>query len=298
MSSAAPGRLHAHQRAGQRRLEWALGAMCFVAAIVPLVVLVMLLGKLIVTGVGRLDWDFLTSYGSRHAMKAGVLAGLAGSTWLVALTAAIGVPIGVGAAIWLEELGGRGRSKWVSSLVEANIQNLAGVPSILYGLLGLEVFVRLMGLGRTLIAGALTLALLVLPVVVVTTREGLRTVPRSLREAGLALGATRWQVVRRCVLPLALPHILPGSILAVARALGETAPLVVMGVAVLVNFVPEGLDSEFTALPLQIYNWASRPEPEFLVNSAAAVVVLLGVLLVLNAGAIVLRQRARRNLPQ
>jgi phosphate transport system permease protein len=212
--------------------------------------------------------------------------------------------VGIGAAVWLEEYAesasdrGAGTRRtavgWLSRIVEINIANLAGVPSILYGLLGLGLFVRALGMGRSLLAGACTLALLVLPVVVLASREALRTVPDSLREAAWALGATRWQVVRRVTLPLALPGILTGAILAVSRAMGETAPLVVIGALVYVTFLPTGLSSPFSALPIQIFNWTSRPQAGFQDNAAGGIVVLIATLLLLNAAAIVLRARLQK----
>ncbi|MCL4812966.1 MAG: phosphate ABC transporter permease PstA, partial [Vicinamibacteraceae bacterium] len=194
--------------------------------------------------------------------------------------------------IYLEEYGTNDR---FARLVEVNIANLAGVPSIIYGLLGLGLFVRALGLGRSLIAGALTLALLVLPVVILSTREALRTVPQSLREASYAVGATRWQTIWHQVLPVALPGILTGLILALSRAIGETAPLITIGALTYVPFVPDSLDDPFTVLPIQIFNWVSRPQAEFARNAAAAIIVLLGLLLTMNALAIWLRDRHQRN---
>ena len=242
-------------------------------------------------GLGRLSWDFLTGYPSRRASNAGLLPALAGSLWLMALTAAMAVPVGVGAAIALEEYGGRGR--W-ARLLEINIANLAGVPSIIYGLLGLGLFVRALRWDRSLLAGAATLALLVLPTVILTAREALRAVPMSLREASFALGATRWQTIRHQVLPAALPGMLTGLILAVSRAIGETAPLVVIGALTYVPFVPDGPLSAFTALPIQIFAWVSRPRAGFRVNAAAAILVLLFSLLLINSLAIWARDRAAR----
>jgi phosphate transport system permease protein len=204
------------------------------------------------------------------------------------LTAAIALPLGVGAAIYLEEYGKRSR---LATLIEINIANLAGVPSVIYGLLGLGLFVRTLSMGRSLLAGACTLSLLVLPVVVVASREALRTVPMAIREACLALGATRWQTIRQVVLPLAMPGVMTGCILSVSRAMGETAPLVLVGALSYVTFLPDGVDAPFSALPIQIFNWVSRPQPAFLVNAAAAIVVLLMMMLVLNAVAVVVRDR-------
>lgn len=263
-------------------------AISLCAVFLPLVMLLALFARLFAQGLPRLSWDFVSSYPSRHPELAGILPAAVGTLYLILLTAVIALPIGVGAAIYLEEYGHKSR---LASLIEINIANLAGVPSIIYGLLGLGLFVRTLGLGRSLLAGAATLALLVLPVVVVSTREALRTVPLSTREACLALGATRWQTIRQVVLPQALPGVMTGSILSVSRAMGETAPLVVVGALAYVPFLPDSVFAEFGALPIQIFNWVSRPQPEFLINAAAGIVVLLIMMLVLNAGAIILRDR-------
>lgn len=240
---------------------------------------------------GRLSWDFLTSYPSRHAARAGVWPALAGTLWLLVITAALALPLGIGAALYLEEYAARNR--W-SRLIEVNIANLAGVPSIIYGLLGLGLFVRALHMDRSLMAGASTLALLVLPMIILTTREALRAVPASVREASLALGATRWQTIWRQVLPQALPGVLTGVILALSRAIGETAPLVTIGALTFVPFPPDSLWSPFTALPIQIFNWISRPQPAFHANAAAGILVLMAVLITMNGLAIWLRDRARR----
>jgi phosphate transport system permease protein len=263
-------------------------AVCLFAVALPLLLLAALFGKLLMDGLPRLSWDFLTSYPSRRAALAGILPAAVGTFYLILLTAALALPVGVGAAIYLEEYGKKSR---LAALIEVNIANLAGVPSIIYGLLGLGLFVRTLGLGRSLIAGAATLALLVLPIVVVSTREALRTVPLSTREACLALGATRWQTIRQVVLPQALPGVMTGSILAVSRAMGETAPLVVVGALAYVPFLPDSVFAQFGALPIQIFNWVSRPQAAFLVNAAAAIVVLLVMMLLLNLAAILLRDR-------
>jgi phosphate transport system permease protein len=242
-------------------------------------------------GLGRLSWTFLTSYPSRRPEEAGILAALAGSMSVIALTAAITIPLGVSAAIYLEEYGGRGR---MQRLIEINIANLAGVPSIIYGLLGLGLFVRIMGMGRSVLAGACTLALLALPVVILATREALRAVPGTLREASYALGATKWQTVWHQVLPAAMPGVLTGLILALSRSIGETAPLITIGALTYVPFAPDSIWSPFTVLPIQIFNWVSRPQIAFAENAAAGIVVLLGLLLVMNAVAIVMRDRFQR----
>jgi len=264
-------------------------AACLFAVCLPIAMLFLLFGKLLLDGLPRLSWEFLTSYPSRRAVAAGILPAAVGTLYLILLTGLIALPLGVGAAVYLEEYGGK-KSK-LAALIEINIANLAGVPSIIYGLLGLGLFVRALGMGRSLLAGACTLALLVLPVVVVSTREALRTVPLATREACLALGATRWQTIRQVVLPQALPGVMTGAILAVSRAMGETAPLVVVGALAYVPFLPDSVFAQFGALPIQIFNWVSRPQPAFLVNAAAGIVVLLTLMLILNAGAIYLRDR-------
>jgi phosphate transport system permease protein len=276
------------ERQGVRWGERLFIAACLLAVSLPLSLLLLLLGKLVKDGVERLSWDFLTGYPSRRAELAGILPALSGSLWLISLTALLTLPIGVGAAIYLEEYRRRGK---LANWLEISIANLAGVPSVIYGLLGLSVFVRQLGLGRSVLSGAATLSLLVLPIVILSAREALRTVPPSLREACYALGATRWQAIQRVVLPMALPGILTGSILALSRAMGETAPLIVVGALTYVTFVPDSVHAPYTALPIQIFSWVSRPQREFLANAAAAIVVLLACMLLLNGLAILLRRR-------
>jgi phosphate transport system permease protein len=276
----------------RRRLgDQLLQASGLFVMVIALGALAALLFDVFVDGAGRLSWQFLSSLPSRRASQAGLATALVGSIYVILLTAVIAVPIGIGAAIYLEEYGARGR---MARLIEINIANLAGVPSIIYGLLGLGLFVRAMGLGRSLIAGAATLALLVLPVVILSTREALRTVPNSLREGSYALGATKWQTIWTQVLPMAMPGILTGLILALSRAIGETAPLITIGAITYVPFLPDGLSSPFTVLPIQIFNWVSRPQAEFLRNAAAAILVLLVLLLTMNAVAIWLRDRYQK----
>lgn len=261
----------------------ALGALT-----VALVVLCALLLDLIIDGSGRLSWSFLTSFPSRHADKAGIYSAFVGSICLIMVTAGIAVPLGIGAAVYLEEYAGRNR---FTRLIELTIVNLAGVPSIIFGLLGLQLFVRWADLGRSLLAGALTMSLLVLPVIVMATREALRAVPAQLRDASLALGATKWQTIRIQILPVAFPGILTGCILALSRAIGETAPVVTIGALAYVAFLPDGLASPFTVIPIQAFNWISRPQTAFHENAAAAIVVLLMILLSLNSIAIWLRYK-------
>jgi phosphate transport system permease protein len=244
-------------------------------------------------GWDRLSWGFLTGVPSRRAASAGLFPALVGTIYLMGLTTLMAVPVGIGAAIYLEEYA---RPSRLTSFIELNISNLAGVPSIIYGLLGLELFVRAMQLGRSLLAAAATLALLLLPMVVISSREALRTVPHSMREACYALGGDKWRTIRSVVLPMSLPGIMTGIILSVARAVGETAPLITIGALSFVTFVPDSLLGGFSAIPIQIFNWVSRPQPEFQANAAAGVVVLLLVMLVLNAFAIWLRLRLGRRL--
>ncbi|MBE9064192.1 phosphate ABC transporter permease PstA [cf. Phormidesmis sp. LEGE 11477] len=261
------------------------------ATIISVIILSWLLLTILMDGLGTLNWNFITSFPSRKAERAGIIAALAGTVWLMGLVALFAFPIGVGAGIYLEEFA---EDNWFTQFVEINIGNLAGVPSIIYGLLGLAVFVRIMEPitgGRSVLSGSLTISLLILPIVIVATREALRAIPDSLRLAGYALGATRWQVVRSHVLPAALPGILTGMILALSRAIGETASLIAVGAAVFISFLPEGLNSQFTAMPIQIYNWISRPQDEFHYIAASGIIVLMAALLVMNGLAIYLRNR-------
>src|SRR4030095_2215637 len=281
-----------------RRNDGLFKLLSFAATIVGLVVLAALVIDVLRTGLPRIDWQFLTSFPSRKPENAGIYSALVGSVWLLVLTAIVALPIGVATDISLEEYAEPGR---LPQLIEINIANLAGVPSIIYGLLGLELFVRVfypITGGRSGLAGASTRALLVMPIVIIAAREALKAVPTSLRLGGYALGATRWQVVWTLVLPSALPGILTGTILALARAVGETAPLITMGALTYVAFVPEpgleGLRSPFTVLPIQIFNGVSRPQPGFPVNAAAGIVVLLVLMLVMNAAAILLRNHYQK----
>ena len=277
----------AFKRAG----DWLFASFGILVTVLALLALGALVYDIVHDGLGRLSWQFLTSYPSRRAGEAGIYPALAGSLFVITLTALIAVPLGVAAAIYLEEYGGRGR---VARLIEINIANLAGVPSIIYGLLGLGLFVRMMQMGQSVLAGASTLALLALPVIILATREALRAVPKSLREGSYALGATKWQTIWHQVLPAAMPGILTGLILALSRAVGETAPLITIGALTYVPFVPNSIWSPFTVLPIQIFNWVSRPQAAFAENAAAGIVVLLGFLLTMNAIAIVLRDRWQR----
>jgi phosphate transport system permease protein len=262
--------------------------LCLLATALAIGVLAVLLVDMTREGIGRLSWDFINSFPSRKPEQAGIKAALFGTLWLMGLTAAFAVPIGIGAALYLEEYASR---NWLNRIIQTNIANLAGVPSIVYGILGLALFVRTMSLGRSVLAGSLTMALLVLPIVIIASQEALRAVPSSLREAAYGVGASRWQVVFHQVLPAAMPGILTGIILALSRAIGEAAPLIMIGALAFVPFVPHSPMDGFTVLPIQIFNWASRPQAAFGKDAAAAIIVLLAVLLSMNAIAIILRNR-------
>jgi len=255
--------------------------------------LVVLLADIWRDGAGSLSVDFLTSFPSRFARRAGIKPGLAGSLWILALTALFSFPLGVATAIWLEEYAPR--NGW-SRLIQTNIANLAAVPSVVYGILGLAVFVRGLELGRSVLAGALTLTLLILPVLIISAQEAIRAVPNSIRLAAYALGATRWQTIRQQVLPMAMPGILTGTILSLSRAVGETAPLILVGALAFVPFVPNGPLDGFTVLPMQIFDWISRPQASFHQIAAAAILVLLAVLLAFNLVAVLLRNKYTKTL--
>jgi phosphate transport system permease protein len=277
----------------RRLLDLGFQALALLILLLALGALAALIADVWADGASRLSWSFLTGFPSRRAADAGIYHALSGSIFVILVTGALAVPIGVASAIYLEEYGHR---NFLARVIEINITNLAAVPSIIYGLLGLGLFVRAMGMGRSVLAGASTLALLVLPVVILATREALRAVPPSIREGSYALGATKWQTVWFQVLPVALPGILTGMILALSRAIGETAPLISIGALTFVAFAPDSLWSPFTVLPIQIFNWVSRPQVEFQANAAAGILVLLALLLTMNATAIWLRDRFQKKL--
>ncbi|MBX7107251.1 MAG: phosphate ABC transporter permease PstA [Chitinophagales bacterium] len=272
----------------QRTKNATFQVFAIIGLLLAVSVLFMLLANVLKDGLFRLDWSFITSYPSRRAEAAGIIPGLVGTLLLVLLTALIAIPIGIGAAIYLEEYG---RKNWLGRLIEINIANLAGVPSIVYGLLGLGLFVRWMQLDRSLLAGALTMALLIMPVIIISTREAIKAVPAGVREASWAVGATRWQTIWHHLLPISFPSILTGIILAVSRAIGETAPMITIGALTYVTFLPSDVHSPFTVLPIQIFNWVSRPQQAFHENAAAGIIVLLIFTLFLNSMAIILRNR-------
>jgi phosphate transport system permease protein len=268
----------------------------WIATLSGIFVLAVLIAGILIQGIPNLSWEFLFSPPSRKPEQAGIWPAFVGSIILLIITAAVSIPIGIGTGIFLQEFA---KDNKLAKIIEINISNLAAVPSIIYGLLGLFVFARLFVFatgGRSILSGGLTLALLILPVIIVATREALKSVPDSIRMAGMALGATRWQTVRTHVLPQAIPGIMTGTILALSRAIGETAPIIVVGAAAFVPFAPsltiEGLqEPAFTALPIQIFNWVSRPQEEFHYIAASAIIVLMIVLLVMNATAIFVRNR-------
>ncbi len=290
---SASGQQVARMRRGQ-----VFRALTLACTLVGLVVLGVLLYTVLADGAARLNYAFLRDLPSRFPDQAGFKPAIYGSLWVMGGTALMTVPIGMGAAIYLELYAPK---NWLTRLIQLNIANLAGVPSIIYGLLGLALFVRFMDLGRVVLAGSLTMALLVLPVVIIASQEALRAVPTSLRDGALALGATRWQTTRGQILPVAMPGMLTGVILAMSRAIGETAPLIVIGAATYVNFTPgwdprEALTSQYTVMPVQVYSWASRPQAGYQETAAAGIIVLLVVLLTLNSVAVLLRNRYSRKV--
>lgn len=270
------------------RLSQVFAVLCLLATALCVLVLMLLLLAILIEGLPWLSMQFLNNFPSRFPEKAGIKPALVSSLWLIGLTTLFSVPIGVGAAVYLEEYATA--SRW-RNLVQLNIANLAGVPSIVYGILGLGLFVRALALQRSILAGALTLTLVVLPIIILAAQEALRAVPNSIRRASYALGATRWQTVWHQVLPAALPGILTGVILAISRALGEAAPIVALGAATFITYVPISPMDEFSALPVAIFDWASRPQAEFHHVAAAGIIVLLTVLIVMNVSAVYLRYR-------
>ena len=271
----------------------AMSAIFFLATACALVALVVLLVTIVSRGFGWLSWDLITQMPSRRAERAGLRPALIGTVWVIAMTAVLAFPVGVGAAVYLEEYAPR---NWWTKILQTNIANLAGVPSVVYGLLGLGLFAEFLSMGRNLLSASLTMALLILPIIIIASQEAIRAVPLSLRQAAFALGATKWQVARHHVLPVAMPGILTGTILALSRAIGETAPLLVVGAAAYVTFNPDSVTDKFTALPIQIYEWSRRPQEDFQNLAAAAIIVLMIVLLIMNATAIFLRQRFSRRV--
>jgi phosphate transport system permease protein len=263
------------------------------STLIGLILLIVFIGDILIDGLPRLSWDFITSLPSRIPEKAGIFTAMMGSVWILVLTAIISVPIGIGAGIYLEEYV---KESWLAKVFEINISNLAGVPSIIYGLLGLEIFVRVLKFGNSVLSGSLTLALLILPVIIVATRESIKAVPQSIRDASFALGASKWQTISNQVLPASFGGILTGIILALSRAVGEAAPLIVVGALAYIPFAPKSPMDSFSVLPIQIFNWISRPQHGFIINAAAAIIVLLIITFLMNGIAIYLRNRWQKRI--
>ena len=261
------------------------------ATLLALLALVILLYRIVSQGYSHLSLDFITNFASRFPEQAGIKAALVGSLWLMAVVAPTSIILGVGSAIYLEEYAKQNR---LTTFIRLNISNLAGVPSVVFGLLGLTIFVRAFSLGNSILAAGFTMSLLILPVIIVASQEAIRSVPKELRDASLGMGATKWQTVVNIILPAAIPGILTGSILALSRAIGETAPLIVIGIPVIIQFLPAGVFDTFTALPIQIFDWASRPQQEFQVVAAAGIIVLMIFLLIMNSIAVIIRNKFQK----
>ena len=289
-----------------KRWDLFFSLMGMMALLLAVLVLVGLFVNLLIDGAPRLSWEFFSNFSSRRATSAGIAAAWIGTLLVMLVTAMTAVPLGVAAGVYLEEYAAK---NWLSSIIEINISNLAGVPSIVYGLLGLGLFVYLLDLGHSIAAAGLTLALLILPIVIVATREAIRTIPKVIREGAYALGATKWQMVSHHILPYSSAGILTGIIIGLARAIGETAPLITVGAAVAIFTHPtspvksefpylsfEWLKEDFTVMPIQMFQWTSRPDQAFQVNAAAAGLVLIAMTLLMNGFAIYLRYRLRKNI--
>lgn len=263
----------------------------FLATMFALLALGILFYRIISQGIGYITPEFFNNFGSRFPEKAGIKAALVGSIWLMCVVAPVSLILGVGTAIYLEEYAKK--NKW-NDFIRMNISNLAGVPSVVFGLLGLTIFVRALALGNSILAAGFTMSLLILPVIIVASQEAIRAVPTEVREASYGMGATKWQTILKIVLPSAIPGILTGAILALSRAVGETAPLVVIGVPVIIHFLPNGVMSQFTALPMQIYDWAKRPQLDFQYVASAGILVLMMFLLIMNSIAIFIRNKFQK----
>ena len=305
MAASDPHRIRA-LIASRKRWDMAFAVLGFLALMLGVLTFLALFLDMTLKGLPRLSYEFFTNFPSRRAEHAGILSAWVGSTLVMLVTAMVSVPLGVASGVYLEEYAPK---NWITDVIEINISNLAGVPSIVYGLLALGLFVYQFGLGQSILSAGLTLALLILPVIIVATREAIRSVPQSIREGAYALGATKWQTVRDHILPYSLAGILTGIIIGLARAIGETAPIITIGALTFIAFLPpapvsveppflsfEWLTSPFTVMPIQMFNWTSRPEAAFQLNAAAAGFVLVIMTLAMNALAIWLRYRLRRNI--
>ena len=260
----------------------------FLSIVVGIAGLAILIVQILIDGLPWISGNLIFNHPSRHPEEAGLKSALMGSVWLMGLTAAFAIPVGIGTAIYLEEYAPKNKLTYI---IEINVANLAGVPSIVYGLLGMALFVQWLSMGRSLLAGALTMSLLILPIVILSSRESIKSVPRTYREAAFALGATQWEMVKGVIIPLSLPGMLTGIILGMSRALGETAPVIAISALVYLTFIPDSPLDRFTVLPIQIFNWISRPQEEFQSLAAAGIIVLLGILLTMNAVAVYIRNR-------
>lgn len=276
-----------------RIIDQAFKYFAIISTLFGLIMLFIFLIDILDEGLSRINWSFIANLPSRFPGKAGILTALTGTVWIFVLTSIIAVPTGIAAGIYLEEYSKKSR---LANILEINIANLAGVPSIIYGILGLEIFVRILNLGGSLLAGSFTLALLILPIIIVATREAIRAVPKTIKEASYALGATRWQTIWRQVLPASSGNIITGIILALSRAVGETAPLIVIGALAYVPFVARSPMDEFTVMPIQIFNWISRPQKGFIINAAAAIIILLIFVFIMNGIAVYIRYRAQKKI--
>lgn len=274
--------------------DFVFKALCYISVVLVLFILVALLVGISKDGLPRLNQQFFEGFSSRKPENSGIRAGILGTLWVISITVIASFPIGVAAAIYLEEFADR-RSK-LYNIIQLNIANLAAVPSIVFGILGLSLFVSILGLGRSILAAGLTMALLILPLIIIVSQEALRAIPAGIRETSLALGATPLQTVFKQTLPNAFPGIITGLILSMSRAIGETAPLIVVGAVAVVFRPPDGLRDKFTVLPIQIFEWSSRPQKEFHENAAAAILVLLATLIILNSLAIIIRARAQKKV--
>lgn len=280
------------KRMGSRMLlNKAFKAIFFMATLFALLSLAILFYRIVSQGIGFISIDFFTNFGSRIPENAGIVAALVGSLWMMAVIAPVSLILGVGSAIYLEEYAKKNK---LNDFIRMNIANLAGVPSVVFGLLGLTIFVRALALGNSILAAGFTMSLLILPVIIVASQEAIRAVPKELREASYGMGATKWQTISKAVLPSAIPGILTGGILALSRAIGETAPLVVIGIPVIIQFLPDNLLSQFTALPMQIFDWAKRPQEAFQSVAAAGIMVLMMFLLIMNSIAVVIRNKFQK----
>ncbi|MCW1929024.1 phosphate ABC transporter permease PstA [Bhargavaea beijingensis] len=276
---------------GRKVINTVFRSLFFMATLVALLVLGILFYRILSQGLGFLSAEFFQNFASRIPEKAGIKAALVGSLWLMAVVAPVSMFLGIGTAIYLEEYAKKNR---INDLIRMNISNLAGVPSVVFGLLGLTIFVRALALGNSILAAGFTMSLLILPVIIVAAQEAIRAVPQDVREASYGMGATKWQTIVRVVLPSAIPGILTGSILALSRAVGETAPLIVIGVPVIIHFLPTGVTDTFTALPMQIYDWAKRPQADFQQVASAGIIVLMAFLLFMNSIAVLIRNKFQK----